>query len=120
MGNWAMALLIGVGGAVALVGTISGTLIPQVTRGQGGIAGLISAILTVFVLSYFQFTRPEGAGKRNGWLEMPAWLQTSQHIGRGVLMITFGAIFAATLNTSLILFIDRLNYLYSGFSTLLP
>jgi hypothetical protein len=120
MGNWAMALLIGVGGAVALVGAISGTLLPQITRGQGGITGFLSAILTIFVLSYFQFTRPERAGGQDGWQEMPAWLLASRSLGRGILMITFGAIFAAAINTSLILFVDRLNYFVTGFSSLLP
>ena len=107
-GNSTVAFLIAVGSAVALVGAVQGTLLPQITAvpdnplfpGQG----LIMAVLTICTLLTFQFTR------RINYSE-PRWQRTLSSLGRAVLMITFGTLFAATLNTTLLLLADRLNYL---------
>ncbi|MCA9939603.1 MAG: hypothetical protein KC418_13240 [Anaerolineales bacterium] len=107
MGSSSMAILVGVGGAVALVGAVSGTLLPQVLHTGTGLAGLLSAILTVFMLLYFRFTRPaQPAG--DAWATLPRWQQVVNGIGQGVLMITLGAIFAGVLSTSLVLLTDRI------------
>ncbi|MEJ2748098.1 MAG: hypothetical protein P8183_09355, partial [Anaerolineae bacterium] len=87
-----------------------GPVWPQVTAvsnsSRPALTTLIIAILTIFTLLAFQFTRRQSspAGKRSAWRDLPAQL------GRGVLMITFGALFAALFSTSLILLSTRLSY----------
>ena len=107
-GNGTVAFLIAVGSAVALVGAVQGTLLPQITAvpnnplfpGQG----VLTAVLTICTLLTFQFTRRINRPE-------PRWQRPLSSLGRAVLMITFGALFAATLNTSLLLLAERLNYL---------
>jgi hypothetical protein len=107
-GNGAVAFLIAVGSAVALVGAVQGTLLPQITAVPNNPLfaghGLVTAVLTICTLLTFQFTRRSSRSE-------PRWQRTLSGIGRAVLMITFAALFTATLNTSLLLLADRLNYL---------
>ncbi|MCA9872775.1 MAG: hypothetical protein KC441_03955 [Anaerolineales bacterium] len=124
LGDNATALLVGVGAAVALVGAISGTLLPQVMTfyGRGNAAltpleGLIVAVLTICTLLTFHFT-----GKRNEqgeWIR-PFWQRGLVQLGQAVLMITFGALFAGILSTSLILLTERISYYFMQFTQLLP
>lgn len=110
LGNMSVALMAGVGAAVALLGAMMGTVWPQVTAvsnsGRPALQTLLIAFLTVFTLLAFQFTRRQSSptAGRVAWREIPAQL------GRGVLMITFGALFAALFSTSLILLSSRLSY----------
>lgn len=109
LGSSGMALLVGVGGAVALVGAISGTLLPQVFAASSGLSGVLSALLTVFILLYFRFTRTAQPGG-DAWANLPRWQQLVNGLGQAVLMITLGAIFAGILSTSLVLLTDRIVY----------
>lgn len=121
LGDNALALLVGVGGAVALVGAISGTLLPQTfVFGSGAFApaqGVIIAVLTGCVLLTFQFT-----GKRNeaGVWQRPLWQRGLFPVGRAVLFVTFGALFAGILSTSLILFTERIGYYFTQFMLAVP
>jgi hypothetical protein len=113
-GNGAVAYLIGIGAAVALVGAVRGTLLPQITAvprtpdfpGNS----LVTAVLTICTLLTFQFTR-----QING--REPRWRHFLNGVGRVVLTITFAALFAAALNTSLLLLADRLNFLLRDIPT---
>ena len=116
LGNSAVALLVGVGAAVALVGAIRGTLIPQVTAVdvQDPWRGLAVGVLTICTLLTFQFTQPQDAQThvvRRLWRRSTKGLRT---IGQVVLMITFGTLFASVLNTSLVLLIERINFFMRG------
>lgn len=111
-GNMTIALLVGIGAAVAVQGAIVGTLLPQLTSSTADsgspMRGLIIAALTALTLLSFQFTTfrasTVGVWEQTSWQRVVFWL------GRGVLMITFGALFATLLNTSFILLADRINY----------
>ena len=119
LANGSMGLLIGIGAAVALTGALVGTLWPQVTAvyTQTPLQGLLVAIFTICTLLTFQFTgRVNHAGE---WAQ-PLWQRGLATIGRAVLMITFGSLFAGVLNTSLILLIDRLGYFLSQFLQIPP
>ena len=114
MGTGTMALLIGVGAAVSLMGALTGTLLPQITAvpHPNPLISLLIALLTAVTLLTFTFstkTQPGVEWKRPWW----------QQLGQGVLMITFGALFASVLNTSFILLIERLNYFVTQFTQLL-
>lgn len=118
VGRGTMGLLIGVGAAVALLGALTGTLMPQVLaiHSSNPFLNLIIAFLTVATLMTFQFT-----GRRNSegeWIR-PLWQRWGLvQIGQAVLMITFGALFAAVLNTSLILLVDRISFFLTKFAQL--
>lgn len=121
IGNFAMAILVGVGAATAIGGAVFGTLIPQVQaaidaldiRSAGGGAATLTALLegvimlagTVFTLGYFQFTAnraPDGSPKRNIAFEAVAW------IGRIFIAITFGVLFSGVYMAALTAMIERL------------
>lgn len=114
MADGAVGALVGVGAAVGLVGVITGTLLPQILNepAEDPILGLLAAIFTVCALLYFQFTGP---ATTEGDLVQPGWRRAVNGVGQGVLMVTFGALFAGAINTSLILFIDRLATYLNGF-----
>ena len=115
LSNSTIAVLVGVGAAVALVGAILGTLWPQMTAeaAGSGTQGLLLALFTVCTLFTFHFTGR--LGKQGEWVR-PLWQQGLVLVGRAVLTITFGVLFTTVLNTSLILLIDRLNYYLGYFS----
>lgn len=119
MGAGTMALLMGVGAAVALVGALTGTLLPQVTAvsNDSPLEGLLVAVLTVATLLAFHFGgRGDDAGKT--WRPLPGVGAIAQ-VGHAVLMITFGALFASVLNTGLVLLAERIQYFLTEFTRLL-
>lgn len=120
LGNGTVAFLVGVGAATALIGALRGTILPQITAvsSEGAIHGLIIALLTICTLLTFQFTQSRRHSDRE-W-ERPVWQQGPAIIGRIVLSVTFGALFAGVFNTSLILLIERVSYFINGFSQIVP
>jgi len=112
LGDNVLALMIGIGSAVALVGAISGTLLPQVfnfdANGDLGLLeGIIAAVLTVCTLLTFYFG---GRKTDDGVWKRPLWLRGIVPIGQTVLMITFGFLFAMVISTSLVLLTQRIDY----------
>jgi hypothetical protein len=100
--------LVGVGAAVALVGTITGTLLPQIMAVDDNLLLALSiAILTVLALLYFQFTGRAGT-------DGSATLSTGRRVvsagGRFVLTIAFAALFAGLLATTLALLVERVGF----------
>jgi hypothetical protein len=110
LSNGAIAFLVGVGAAVALVGAILGTLWPQMTsRAAGnGTQGILLAVFTVCALLTFHFTGR--LDKRGEWVR-PYWQRGLVLVGRAVITVTFGALFTTVFNTSLVLLIDRVNFI---------
>jgi len=122
IGNFAMAILAGVGAATAVGGAVLGTIVPQslaavnsfdVGSTGGGssvffqlMEGIIMLAGTVFTLGYFQFTAsraPDGTPKRNAIFEGIAW------IGKLFIAITFGVLFAGVYMAALTAMIERLS-----------
>jgi len=122
IGNFAMAVLVGVGAATAIGGALIGTIIPQIQasinaldfRTAGGGAGAayklfeggVMLIGTIFTLAYFHFSAkrvPDGSAKRNILLELLAWG------GRIFIAVTFGVLFASVYMTALTTMIERLS-----------
>ncbi|MFQ6059209.1 MAG: hypothetical protein ACE5MB_10075 [Anaerolineae bacterium] len=133
VGNSAMAFLFGVGAALAIGGALSGTLLPQVqatfvslspTQLGEGLLGwgraadnLILVVGTVATLLYFYFNASRDnllARVRAGFLRPWAGL------GRWIIMITFGAIFANTVMARVSLLIGRVQFLLGDWLQLLP
>jgi hypothetical protein len=125
LGGPAMAYLVGIGAAVAIGGGVIGTLTPQIMAtinffDLGAAAarhipfvelmfnGGIILTGTITSLVYFQFSarsQPDGAVRRNGLVELLAWL------GRIFIAITLGVIFAGVYAAALTAFIERINFL---------
>ncbi|GAB4270228.1 MAG: hypothetical protein Kow0080_14460 [Candidatus Promineifilaceae bacterium] len=117
LGNSSLALMIGVGAGMALVGAVTGTFWPQVTAvsGNNALQKIIIALLTISVLLSFQFT----ALRRPATWQPPAWQHAIAIIGKVVLTITFGMLFANVLGTSITLLTDRINSIFTGILQLL-
>lgn len=124
IGNFAMAVLVGVGAATAVGGALLGTLIPQAqasmealnlrSASSGADAflkladGVVMLAGTVLTLAYFQFSAKrvaDGSVKRNAILEFSAWG------GRVFIAITFGVLFAGVYMAALTAIIERLSSL---------
>jgi hypothetical protein len=123
IGNFAMAVLVGVGAAVAIGGALLGTLMPQLgaaintfdVRSAGGSLQVASKLLqgvvmlggTVFTLASFHFSAgraADGTPKRNPIIEGIAW------VGRLFIAITFGVLFAGVYMSALTAMIERLSF----------
>ncbi|MEM7331152.1 MAG: hypothetical protein AAF490_03600 [Chloroflexota bacterium] len=118
-----VALMIGIGSAVALIGAIRGTLWPQIVIsdyeteifvGQS----IVAALLTAVTLLSFQFTQRQSKNEATPATPSVARRLTSQ-AGNLILTITFGYLFAATLNTSLLIFSERVGFIISSLGQLI-
>lgn len=123
LGNFAMAVLVGVGAATAVGGALIGTLLPQAQAaidafdwGAPGspnffvrlFEGTVMLLGTVLTLASFQFTAgraPDGTVKRNPVFEGIAWS------GRLFIAITLGVLFAGVYMAALTAMIERLSSL---------
>jgi hypothetical protein len=122
IGNFAMAVLVGVGAATAIGGALLGTVIPQFQaainafdlRAAGGGAdaafrlgeGIVMFFGTVLTLASFHFSAgraADGTPKRNSMIEGLA------SFGRIFIAITFGVLFAGVYMASLTAMIERLS-----------
>jgi hypothetical protein len=115
IGNFAMAVLVGVGAATAVGGALVGTLIPQAEAATEAldsrsvfvlIEGAVMLSGTVLTLAYFQFGAKrtiDGSVKRNAIFELLAWL------GRIFIAVTFGVLFAGVYMAALTAMIERLS-----------
>lgn len=132
IGNFAMAILVGVGAATAIGGALLGSLIPQFQAATGvfdvssagsglGIAsklfeGGVMLVGTVLTLAAFHFgTRraADGTPKRNPIIEGAAWF------GRLFIAITLGALFAGVYMASLTAMIERLSSMMADSSSII-
>jgi len=122
IGNFAMAVLVGVGAAAAVGGALIGTLLPQAQAAMnafdlGAESGNPNPILqlfeggvmltgTVLTLASFHFTTgraADGTSRRNPILEGIAWF------GRIFIAITLGVLFAGVYMAALTAMIERLS-----------
>lgn len=137
MGNPVMAYLVGVGAATIIGGAIIGTIFPQVSASVNlfdiqpiveantsiigwFFNGVIIIFGTVATLSYFHFgvkARGDDVGipKRHPVLE-----GMLAPVGQVFIAITFGTLFAGTLSASLVVLIDRVQYIWDFIVQFLP
>lgn len=114
LANIPLGLIFGVGAGIALIGSLAGTLMPQLLDTarplQGDIpqiAGTILLVLGVIVtLSYFYFTVPDNT-------PTGSVVAISARVGRWLLMIAFGFFFAGSLLTYLTALSERFEFMVS-------
>jgi len=127
LGNLPLGVLFGVGAALALGGALTGSLIPQLQatvvaaapvayegREDMWLYALDAIVLilgTIAVLSATHFTAPQGGifGKL-----IHGMVRAFGILGRGLLMVTFGALFASALLSFFSLLNSRLVFLVNS------
>ena len=117
--NLALAFLIAVGTAVALFGTLTGTLIPlvddttQIDFDNGiwtTINGLIVLIGVVTSLLYFRY---QARLNPDGTVTNTRIIALLRNIGLGFIVVTLGAIYATAILTSLTILTGQISLLLS-------
>ena len=127
LGTPPLALMVGVGAAIAIAGAVTGTLFPQILAAinifdleavkaheishlRQVSKGIVMMLGTVSTLIYFQFSAKkcdDGKYRRNPVTKALAF------IGKIFIAITLGAIFAGVLSAALTALIERLDFLIS-------
>lgn len=109
IGNVPMAMIVGVGTAVAISGAVVGTLLPNL-MGLGAGASLSQAPIillslfgTVATLIYFNFTFLK---KENNPKDPPLWMRIFSKIGKFFIMVSLGVVFAGVLTASINALVD--------------
>ena len=124
LANLPLAFLFGIGGALAIGGALSGSLLPQIqaslllisptgpgTAVEGWRRALDSLVLvlgTICVLLYFQFSRAKRGKVAQAWSSFAVF---AGGIGKWVILATFGALFAGAIVARVSLLIARLDFL---------
>lgn len=114
LGNIAIAILVGVGSAVALVGAVTGTLIPlvlNVGNTPNMVNNVIIAVGVVTTLIYFQYI--SWHRQRDQEVKRQP-IRPIGIIGQGFIITTLGALYATAIITSLTVFSERISFLMSG------
>ena len=118
LGTLVVAVMVGVGAAVAVGGAVSGTLLPQANasmvsllpRDASGFAweraleGLFVVVGTLATLAFFTYTarvEPGAAPRR------PALLRPAAGLGEIFIGVAFGVLYAGALAASLAVFAER-------------
>lgn len=129
-GNPSMALLVGVGAAVAVGGAVLGTLFGQVkgtlaffdlaatqpasSRMLVNIEGIFFLFGTLATLFYFHFSARKVKGKD----PKPHWaIRTLAFIGKLFIAVTLGAVFAGVLTAAITALVERADFLVSTITT---
>lgn len=113
LGNLALAVIIGVGTAVSLVGVISGTLIPLTVATGSEIRiqplnGFLIFLGVVCTLAYFNVLARRRA---DGGVERSLLNRTMSAVGQFFVIITLGALYAGAILTSLTIFSERIGFI---------
>ena len=116
-----LAFIIGVGAAVAVVGQVSGTLIPimiatgtQINRNL--VTGLFGVVVVVSVLLYFHHTanRPNDKTVRQSLI-----IRGMGWLGSLFIALTMGTLYGSALVTALTIFTQRVGFMLEQIRTLM-
>lgn len=116
LGNPAVAILVGIGAAVAIGGAVTGTIFPQTSASinafekQALLNAIILLISTLTTLIYFQFN----LGQRKATPKLlQRILQGIGWVGQFFVAVTFGALFTGVYVAVMTALIERFNFLWS-------
>ncbi len=124
-GSVPMAILVGVGAAVAIGGAIFGTLFGQVggtiasfnfSKGGNLLAGLYVLIGTITSLAYFQFSTRSRAvvpGTEEATTNRALSMEVLAKIGQIFIGIILGAMFAGVYTAAITAMVERLGFLFN-------
>ncbi len=121
-GGLVIALMVGVGAAVAVGGAITGTLLPQTgasfvsllpagstTFFETAVEGLFVVVGTLATLGFFYYGARAEAG---GPIERPALVKPVAAVGQVFIGIAFGVMYAGALAGSIAIFAERAGALW--------
>lgn len=115
LGNPAMAILVGIGAAAAVGGSVFGTIFPQVAAStqifetENFLNAGVILLGTLTTLIYFQFS----VRKKSTNAPVGQFVQSIGRVGQIFIAITFGALFAGIYFASLTALIERLSNLWA-------
>ncbi|MBL8134492.1 MAG: hypothetical protein JNL42_21715 [Anaerolineae bacterium] len=118
LANLTLAYIIGIGTAVAIVGAVSGTLLPLVSATTGGVAqtdagallnGILIVLGVVCTLVYFQYQARRMPGSE--LTQRSLLVRALAAVGQGVIAITLGALYGGAILSGLVIFSERIAYL---------
>jgi hypothetical protein len=129
LGTLVVALMLGVGAAVAIGGGVTGTLIPQagatmislVPLETGGrfaevlVEGLFTLVGTLATLAFFYYG---GQAQPGSPVERPALLKPVAAVGQAFIGVAFGVMYAGALAASVAVFAERSGAVWSFVTTL--
>jgi len=132
LGNLPLGALFGVGAALAVGGALTGTLLPQIRAsamslnpahygvGLVGWAYVIDTFIviagTIATLAAFHFAAPRGGRLRALWGKV---LRAVGGVGRGLITVTLGALFAGAMLSFVAILNSRLAFLLHDWLNLL-
>lgn len=118
MGNLGLAVVVGVGAAVALVGALTGTVLPftESTINQGensdrleAVIILIGVVSSLIYFTYIARRLPTGEVRRIGPV------RAVSAVGQGFIVVTLGALYGAAILTTLTIFSERISVVLGQF-----
>lgn len=127
LGSLSMAFLVGVGAAVAIGGTVLGTLFPQTRAAMNELnlsntgqywlerlsEGFLMLIGTITTLVYFHY----GAKATTSGPQRSKLISILSWVGQVFVAITFGALFAGVFVAAMTALIERLNFVITFLSS---
>lgn len=120
LSNISLGFLIAVGSAAAVVGAVSGTLIPIVSQTaevdfDNGLMPMISSLILVIgvitSLLYFNYGARQNS---QGEIKRGVIMKTVATIGQGFIVVTLGALYGAAILTSLTILTGQLEMLFGS------
>ena len=119
LGNLGLAFVVGIGTAIALVGAISGTLLPLANQTASSVAsdalnGFILVLGVVSTLVYFQYLArrvPGSTETRRGLV-----VRAVGAVGQGFIVVTLGALYGGAILSGLVVFSDRIAFILTRIS----
>lgn len=124
-GTWSVAILVGIGAAAAVGGAITGTLFPQIlgtinsvdpsaytiinSGWDQAINGFIIVLGTISTLIYFHYGTQDTPGQNENRLPI---IEHIGNIGKIFMAVTFGALYAGVILSSLAALVERISSLW--------
>lgn len=129
LGTLVVALMLGVGVAVAVGGGVTGTLIPQVSASMISllpletgnrfwetlIEGVFTLVGTLATLAFFYYG---GTAQPGSPVERPALLRPVAAVGQAFIGVAFGVMYAGALAASVAVFAERSSAVWSFVASL--
>jgi hypothetical protein len=118
LGNLAIAFIVGVGAAVAVVGAVSGTLLPLAgATGSSVYANLLNGFIivigTISTLFYFRYLARREPG---GEIQQSLPVRFVRGVGKAFIVTTLGVVYAGAIVTGLTIFSERVAFILARFT----
>ncbi len=121
LGNLALAFIVGIGTAVAVVGAVSGTLLPLTNASTTLIVsdvanGVIVLLGVVSTLVYFTYVARRVPGQVSPTGRRGPFVGAVSMIGKGFIVATLGALYGGAILTGLTIFSERIAFIIARLS----